>query len=219
MMWQREGCIKPVSLVMFDYDGVIADSYDQFVRDWMRVCGAHGVAFRSPVEVIELFDGNVYESMRRLGVSDEVIDRILEEYRSTASFEEVKLFPGMPRALEEIAASHKVVIITSNLASVVKEVLLRNGVGCVSEVIGAEEEKSKVKKIRSVISRHPGLKPYYVGDTKGDVLEGRKAGAITVAVAWGWHTPEMLAEGNPDYLVDTPEELVRLFREQAPASL
>lgn len=208
-----------MSLVIFDYDGVIADSYEQFIRDWVRVCSAHGVAFKGPSEVIDLFDGNVYESMRRLGVSDEVISRILEEYRATAAFDEVELFPGMPRALEEIAELHRVVIITSNLASIVREVLERNGVSCVSEVIGAEEEKSKVKKIGSAISRCPGLTPYYVGDTKGDMLEGKRAGAITVAVTWGWHTLERLKEGNPDFLVETPEELVRLFREQVSASV
>ncbi|MGB9793410.1 MAG: HAD family hydrolase [Desulfofundulus sp.] len=207
-----------MSLVMFDYDGVIADSYAQFIEDWVRVCKAHGVEFKSPGEAIDLFDGNVYESMRRLGVSDEAIDRILEEYRATAAFKEVKLFPEMPRALEEIAQLHRVVIITSNLSAVVREVLMRNGVRCVSEVIGAEEEKSKVKKIKAVISRYPGLTPYYVGDTKGDILEGRAAGAITVGVAWGWHPPERLAEGNPDYLVNTPEELVRLFRERLSSS-
>lgn len=205
-----------MSLVMFDYDGVIADSYAQFIEDWMRVCRSHGIVFRRAEEAIGLFDGNVYESMRRMGVDDETINRILEEYRATANFQDVELFPGMADALREIAALHRVVIITSNLSAAVRGVLERHGVDCVSEVIGAEREKSKIKKIKAVISRFPELTPYYVGDTRGDMLEGREAGSLTVAVTWGWHTADRLMEGRPDYLVNTPGELVALFKDDSP---
>ena len=52
---------------------------------------------------------------------------------------------------------------------------------------------------------------YYVGDTKGDMIEGKQAGAVTVAVTWGWHTAENLAQASPDHLVNTLSALENLL--------
>jgi phosphoglycolate phosphatase len=51
---------------------------------------------------------------------------------------------------------------------------------------------------------------YYIGDTAGDIREARAAGVRTVAVTWGWHSRERLAATQPDFLVDTPEELLSI---------
>jgi phosphoglycolate phosphatase len=61
------------------------------------------------------------------------------------------------------------------------------------------------------MARYPGLSAYYIGDTKGDMIEGRKAGAITVAALWGWHAVEKLEEGAPDHFVRSPEALLDLL--------
>jgi phosphoglycolate phosphatase len=51
---------------------------------------------------------------------------------------------------------------------------------------------------------------FYIGDTTGDILEAREAGVQTVAVTWGWHSREKLVAVHPDFLVDRPEELLRM---------
>ncbi len=200
-----------MSLVMFDYDGVIVDSLAQFTEGWIRACRQGGFIIGSMEEAIAMFDDNVYVTMGRLGVDNATIDRILEYYEQIEPTTEVELFPGMAAALEAIAVRNAVIIITSNLMAPTMAVLERSGVRCVADVIGAEQEKSKIRKITGVMARHPGLAAYYVGDTKGDMLEGRQAGALTVGVTWGWHTSAKLGEGCPDYLADTPAELAALF--------
>ena len=61
------------------------------------------------------------------------------------------------------------------------------------------------------MSRNLDMPAFYVGDTKGDMIEGKQAGAVTVAVTWGWHSTEKLTEGSPDYMVHTPTELKNLL--------
>ena len=75
-----------------------------------------------------------------------------------------------------------------------------------------EEEKSKVKKIERIKEENPNALFYYIGDTSGDIKEGQKAGVTTVAVTWGFHEKENLEKENPDHIVDTPIELVKLFK-------
>ena len=61
------------------------------------------------------------------------------------------------------------------------------------------------------MSRYRDLPAYYVGDTKGDMIEGKKAGAVTVAVTWGWHTADNLAEASPDHTVNTLSALENIL--------
>jgi phosphoglycolate phosphatase len=51
---------------------------------------------------------------------------------------------------------------------------------------------------------------YYIGDTTGDIKEGKQAGVKTVGVTWGWHSKEKMAAAKPDYLFDSSQELLQL---------
>ncbi len=43
------------------------------------------------------------------------------------------------------------------------------------------------------------------------MIEGKKAGAVTVAVTWGWHTADNLTEASPDHMVNTLSALENLL--------
>lgn len=50
-----------------------------------------------------------------------------------------------------------------------------------------------------------GVKPWemvYVGDTYNDVEAARKAGAKTIAILGGAHSPERIQEAGPDAVLD-----------------
>jgi phosphoglycolate phosphatase len=203
-----------VALVMFDYDGVIVDSLSQVSGDFIAACQHNGYAdLHSVDEFIELFEGNVYESLGRQGVEPQVIDRILGDYKVYAAghLSQLSVFPGICQALERIAAKNTVVVITSNISSLTSSILQQNGIASFREVIGAEIEKSKIKKIHLTMERYRDRPAYYVGDTLGDMLEGRQAGALTVAATWGWHTAERLSEARPDFMAASPEGLAELL--------
>ncbi|MGD8880249.1 MAG: HAD family hydrolase [Desulfobacterales bacterium] len=202
------------ALVMFDYDGVIVDSFELFSLCFIKACQQNKFyELNSPEKVLALFETNIFEAMLNLGLDDHSIHRILETFQSDiATYQnDLKLFDGMLDALKKISENNKIVIITSNVTMVAKRVLQNNGVNCFEDVLGAEKEKSKVKKIRLTMARYPGLPAYYVGDTKGDMLEGRNAGAITVAALWGWHAVKKLEEGSPDHFVRSPKALLDLL--------
>ena len=51
----------------------------------------------------------------------------------------------------------------------------------------------------------------FVGDEVRDVEAARKVGMTVVAVTWGINSRQGLADANPDFLVDTAEELIKLL--------
>jgi phosphoglycolate phosphatase len=205
-----------LALVMFDYDGVIVNSLEVFTTCFIRACSENGLEeINAPKDVLYLFEGNVYESMMRLSVDKSTIEKIFKQYEILQGVQLVnlELFIGMNEALQRIAKKHQVYIITSNLSSAVIQVLNQNDIDCFKDVIGAEKEKSKIKKIQNTMSLHLGVPAYYVGDTKGDMIEGKNAGTQTIGVTWGWHSSHKLNEGSPDYLFNTPEELADFLEE------
>lgn len=203
-----------LALAMFDYDGVIVDSLDMFTSAFISACRENGFSeVNSREDIMALFENNVYEAMKNRGLDSQTIDKILRAYATRASerHDELKLFDGMGEALRRISGKNKIFIITSNVSGAPVRVLKRYGISCFEDVIGADKEKSKVKKIRKLMDQYPSLRPYYVGDTTGDIIEGKKAGSLTIGVAWGWHGPRKLKESSPDYLVYSPEELAGIL--------
>ena len=51
----------------------------------------------------------------------------------------------------------------------------------------------------------------YVGDSTHDIVAGRAANIITAAAAWGPFPRIELEELQPDYLLDEPGDLLKLF--------
>jgi phosphoglycolate phosphatase len=162
---------------------------------------------------MELFDGNLFEGMKNLGMNRQEIDHTLKTFETIISkhLDSVNFFSGMAEALKAISLGNRIFIITSNVSHIVSQVLKKNGVDFVEDVLGAEKEKSKTKKISDTMTRYANHPAYYVGDTSGDMIEGRSAGAVTVAVTWGWHDAGKLREASPDFIVSSPAELTALI--------
>ena len=200
---------------MFDYDGVIVDSLDIFATTFLeasRSCGYTGI--KTHEQVVRLFDGNFFETLAQLGLSSDKIDEILgdaHKRKVRKYLAKVKPFRGIHESLKAISRGNVLTVITSNDSQLVWQFLEKEGITCFDDVVGADKERSKMKKIQKTMARYQDLPAFYVGDTKGDMIEGRQAGAVTVAVTWGWHSAEKLTEGTPDYMVHTPAELEKLL--------
>jgi len=201
-------------VLLFDFDGVIADSLDTYFEAFTEVCTEMGFDHINNKEaLLALFDGNVFLQLVRAGFPmtrlREMANRFAPRLRAIAAT--VSPFPGMPETLSRLAARHPVYVVTSNETATVKAFLERYGVTGVRDVIGADIEPSKVKKIRAARKREPRRTPYYIGDTRGDMSEARRARAIPVAVTWGWHDEPRLLRGKPAHVLRTPADFEILF--------
>lgn len=53
---------------------------------------------------------------------------------------------------------------------------------------------------------------YYVGDSDVDIMTARNANLPIISVTWGFRTREELVSFNPDYLIDSPEEILSIIK-------
>ncbi len=199
---------------MCDFDGVVADSFEVFFDEFLAVCAEMGFKrLHSREAFLRLFETNVLAGLVKAGFPVWRLKKLVRVFgpRIAAANARVQPFAGMPDILNRLAAAFPLYFITSNSSEAILSFTARTGVSHFRDVLGADKEPSKVKKIRQVRARHPDCPAYYVGDTKGDMVESREAGAIAVAAAWGWHPLEKLQEGAPDVVLRRPEELLELF--------
>ncbi|HRY38684.1 MAG TPA: HAD family hydrolase [Smithellaceae bacterium] len=203
-----------MKLLLFDFDGVLVDSidvYEKTVTDCLKKIGQP--LTRGREEFLELFEGNFYESLKQKGVNMDKFTAASVDILSKVNYTDMKPFDAIRPVLRELAKNHPLIIISSNDSPTIKEALrLYHFNGIFDDILGSDFMLSKKDKILHVIRKYNVTLQdiYYIGDTTGDIKEGKQAGVQTVGVTWGWHSKELMTTSQPDYLFDKPEDLLKL---------
>jgi phosphoglycolate phosphatase len=232
-------------LVMLDFDGVIADSFEPTCVVTLAAFEEYGFARLATREAfLSLVEANWFEGLRDAGVPQEVADDIDDRVARVVHDGGLVPYAAMPGVIASLAEHHHVLIVTSNRSDIVEAFLAQWHIRGVREVLGCDKGQGKVPKISGAVRRfaeeaasRPGAvdsggpevagaarvdtahatradtapESWFVGDTVGDMLEGRAAGVGTIAVGWGWHTVAQLAGAAPDHLVGEPADLLTLL--------
>ncbi len=201
-------------LLMLDYDGVIVDSLDVYCRVVPPILAQNGFPHLATRDHIVAFDdGNWFESLAAADVPMSVARTIEEAVAEVvAEGTELRPFDGIPEVIERLGEQHVIVVVTSSNSAVVKDFLVQHGIGGIRAILGSDAHTSKVHKIHEASARYGrGLEPWFVGDTVGDIAEGKTAGVRTIGAAWGWHSLEKLRLAAPDGIACAPGDLVKLL--------
>ncbi len=203
-----------MNLFLFDFDGVLVDSldvYEKTVTDCLKKINQP--LTRGREEFLELFEGNFYESLVKKGVDLNAFMKASVDILEQVNFKDIKPIDAVVPVVEKLHKNHCLIVISSNESSSIKEALeLFHYDGYFREILGSDFMFSKKEKILYATKKYQVApqNTYYIGDTTGDIKEGKQAGVKTVGVTWGWHNKEKMAAAKPDYLFDTPQELLRL---------
>jgi phosphoglycolate phosphatase len=203
-----------MKLFLFDFDGVLMESLDVYEKT-VSLCleKINKPLTRGREEFLELFEGNFYESLVKKGVDLKEFMAASDRLLSNINYNEIKPVLAMIPVLQEMKKNNILVLISSNDSGTIKEVLGRYHFdNYFQEILGSDFMLSKKDKMHYAVkkSRIAPEDIYYIGDTTGDIVEGKLAGVKTVGVTWGWHSKEKLAGAKPDYLFDKPSDLLQL---------
>jgi len=203
-----------MKLLLFDFDGVLVDSLDVYEKT-VTLCleKINQPLTRGREEFLELFEGNFYESLVAKGVDLEKFVAASVDILSQVNYAEMKPFDAVRPVLQELKKNQCLIVISSNDTPTIQEALrLYDFNGIFQEILGSDFMFSKKEKILYTAKKYNATLHdiYYIGDTTGDMKEGKQAGIKTVGVTWGWHNKEKMASSQPDYLFDKPEDLLKL---------
>lgn len=202
-----------MNVLLFDYDGVIANSLKVVLKTYNDVCEKYGLFPMNRDEFIHIYEDNFYTGILKLGMDKKRIPDLIEDFRKgfLEHKKDITLFDKMNDTVNELAKTHKVYIITSSETSVVKEFLKLFKIN-VSEVLGADVATSKIEKINMARKKYPDATFSFITDTSGDIKEGKKAGVFCYGVTWGYQAKHQLIREKPEKIFHSPKELLEFFK-------
>lgn len=197
----------PYRLVIFDFDGTLADSFPWFLSelDALAVCWR----FR-PVAAGEeplLRSMSAREILRHLRVASWKLPLVARDLRRrmAADIEQIRPFAGVDELLRGLrGAGVRLGLATSNSLDNVRAVLGDETVALFELVETGASVHGKAARLRRML-RDAGLPPaqvVYVGDEIRDLEAARAAGVAFGAVAWGYNSAEALRRIGPELVFE-----------------
>ena len=194
---------------LFDFDGVIADSFSVCMKTARAVC-----SHITEEEYRSAFEGNIYEKHSELltrhhGPECHHDLDWFEIY--TPMFEtEAKIFPGVEEVITHLSHEYVLIVVSSSVHSPIQSLLEKHHLGrYFSEIMGHDVHPLKVEKIKMIFERYNTSADncVFLTDTLGDMEEAKAAEVGAIGVSWGWHSRETLEKGNPFRIVEMPAEI------------
>jgi phosphoglycolate phosphatase len=204
-------------MVLFDYDGTLADSFPWLLSMVDRVIDQYHLPRVEAKDYETLRSMSAQQIIRRMGGSIWKIPLIARDMRRLAGkdIDRITLFPGVDHLLRELSGqSIRLGVVSSNSTTNVRRLFgpelaaLIQDYECNIRIFGKAARIRKIVK-RSGISRFDTL---YVGDEQRDLGAARKAEVAFGAVAWGYARIDALRERSPDEIFHSMEELISRFK-------
>ncbi len=203
--------ISQSKLLVFDYDGVLANSNQQLFETIQVVSKKMKLKLLSAEELQNLESRTLFKMM---GIGPLGILRFVWLCRKELSTKELPpIFEGMSEVLHAarnrnftlgIVSSHE----TSRIYSFLKRENLES---LFSFVEGGTSLWSKDKSLWKLSVRFPTLNALYIGDEERDIVSGHRAGYGVISVTWGVKSSNLLKSFGPNYLVENPGNLLELI--------
>ncbi|BAZ67360.1 MAG: HAD-IA family hydrolase [Pelatocladus maniniholoensis HA4357-MV3] len=203
-------------VIIFDFDGTIADTVDALVTIANRLAKDFGYVQITPEELALLRNLTSREILSYSGISVFKIPFLVKKVKGELKrkIPELKPISGMKEALIDLKnAGHHLGIITSNSKDNVTEFLKINELDNLFEFIYSGITIFGKTTIINNVLRQKQIKleeVIYVGDETRDIEASKKSNIKVVAVTWGFNSPEVLAKQKPNYLIQHPSQLLEV---------
>ncbi len=202
--------MKRKKIVIFDFDGVIADTTALHFKINKQL---------DTTLTREVFSqkhqGNIYTSLEKEhqnqsgGAMTHVKDffALYEKYLGT-----VRLFPQITEELSLLSEqTDAFYIVTSSEERFVHYLVEKYHIEHLfSGIYGRETAHSKEEKMQRITHQYPQAQCVFVTDTLGDLLEARAIEMDALAVLWGMHDRDTLLRGAPYGFIERPEMLAQV---------
>lgn len=204
-------------VVIFDFDGVLADTLDDILNFGEIVSNKLGFPVTPTVDDLNDLDRMSFADFgRQLGLPEQKIDPFVQGNFELFNRREAppRLFPGMDDVIKQISTSCRIGIVTGNSSDTVWGFLSHYGMEKhIAIVLGADSPGTRLEKVRQVMKELTAKAgdTFIIGDAVSDIRTAREAGVSSIAVGWGHQKPEKLLAEKPDYFAQTPQDLLAIL--------
>jgi phosphoglycolate phosphatase len=204
---------------IFDFDGTLADSRTTLVEIANELADEFGYDQVTENEIIRLSNLSSRDVLLQSPIPAYKIPFLLRRVKKELNqhIANLKPFIGIKEALTNLKKQgFNLGIVTSNMEDNVLNFLKNNELESYFDfVYSANTLFGKNKVINKLIKKHKLVvdQIVYVGDETRDIEAAKKSKIKVIAVAWGFNSADILAQHEPDFLIDKPQQLSEIFSE------
>lgn len=205
-----------MNYVLFDFDGTIADSKRLAVELYNDLAEKYQYEKISEQDIQGFSKLSIKERLKLLGVPYYKLPALVLEMKRNyvKSVDSLKVIERIPDLIKDLKTTdRKLCIISSNSKPIIEKFLANHDLDGFEHVYCARNIFGKNKKIDQFLKKHHIGRGnvIYIGDELRDIIACKQSGVKIIAVTWGYDSAELLSQGNPDYIVNDPEEILSLM--------
>ena len=212
---------------IFDFDGTLVNSLPSIAYFANKALNKYGLP-SIPEERYKKLVGNgavnlTHRMLREVGAGEEMFDKVYREYYDTydKNFSYLTVpYDGIIEMLKELKSKGIKTAVVSNKPDVTTQKICDEIFGDLIDICRGQREDCPIKPdptaVLEVIKEFGSKKEecVYCGDTNTDMETGKNAGLYTIGVLWGFRDREELESKNPDMIISSPSEILKLSDEQ-----
>lgn len=201
-------------VIIFDFDGTIADTLDTIINIVNQVKTKNGYKPISFEEIADYKNLTSQQIIKKSGISIFKIPCLIKQVKQELNqrINNIKLFNGIPEVIQELKRqNHTLVIITSNSRENVITFLKYNNlleyfdfIYPGKTIFGKDKIIKNFLKQKNINSQNA----IYIGDEIRDIEAAKKSNIQIISVTWGFHSKQALMQHQPDFLIETPQEIL-----------
>jgi phosphoglycolate phosphatase len=200
-------------LVIFDFDGTLADTFPWFTRVLNTVADRYGFKQIQAHETEHLRGLSAREIIKHLGVPTWKLPLIARHMRALAAQDSgrIGLFDGVEHMLKSLSeAGLHVAVVNSNSEENVRNVLGPQLASKVTYYACGASMFGKRAKFRRVLKRSgvPRSEAICIGDEIRDHEAARAVGLAFGAVSWGYNDQDALRRLRPEVFFESPDQII-----------
>lgn len=202
-------------LVLWDFDGTLADTLRLAVAIYNRIAPRHKALPMTNPEEMRGF--TMPQLMRLHRIRCHRFPALLRDFLAEQSrtMREVRLHPGILETIEALTqAGVRQGIVSSNSEANIRICLEHHRVQDHFEfVVGIRRLFGKKRALKKALKQAGSLpsESLYIGDEVRDIRAARQIRMPVACVTWGVNSPSLLESHSPDHLISEPQQLLPLF--------
>jgi len=198
-----------IKLIIFDYDGVIADTFPSLHQIYKIICRAINKECPNNIEEFrKVFGKNYLECVKNLGFSKKDFEKASEIYHKEMAKQNHPLFAGIIDVLQTLSQQYTLALISGNNQDVIMKTVTKYKLQKYFKIIQGAGQIDKSEELVK-ISKTLGIQKndsIMVGDRAMDIELAKKAGYKNILiVGYGW-------ERN-DSKIKKPQDIIRAIEE------
>ena len=205
--------------LIFDLDGTISDPFEGISKSINFALDSLGYDTATDETIRPMIGPPLEDSFEFLigERNSAIISRLVDKYReryTDVGFTENVIYPEIPATIAALAGKgYRMGVCTSKRADYATAIVEMFELAPHFDFIdGGGDGINKTQQLERLVSQ--GLdqcSSIMIGDRHFDILAARANGVRSVGVTWGFADENEFSNAVPDYIVDSPDELLGLF--------